>query len=316
MITIVCPICKEENSEEVFGLGDLDKPLRNVICRSCGLVYINPRPSADEYLSYQGKSGKGSGHHSASSQLIEEKIKGDDLKIKSKVLDYLLPYIKPGARVLDIGTGFGTLLHFIREKTGALVDGIEINQRDVEMARQKFNLQLFSGTLEEYERQGRELYDLIILHHTFEHLADPLGALQSISKLLQKDGLLYIAIPNILNIKKRPEIFFQLGHAFTYSPASIRKMLASGSFKIYEFNTRAAYPGGMELIAARNDDGREALVSREISAGENWQEVKKYVERKQHQFDTLRNLRERILFWLPKELRIRIGRAIYLTMKK
>lgn len=319
MVNVNCPICTIDKSREIFSVGDLDRPLRNVICETCGLVYINPRPSENEYLEYQGSSGKGSGHHGRNTlSAVEEKVLDGDSTIKKKVAEYLAPYVRESSRVLDVGCGFGTLLNTVAKKTGAKCEGVELNEHDAILARKLFGLDIFFGSLEQFYNQSEnsKRYDLIILHHTLEHLPNPIAELERIRVLLKEDGLLYIAVPNVLNIKKRPEIFFQLGHAYSFSPYSLRRLLQKAGFKIIAFNRHAAFPGGMELIAAHNGDSRPELPERNFSEGKNYEEVIHYVENMQKRYALFRRIRDASLFWLPKSLRIRISHRVYRALKK
>jgi flagellar assembly protein FliH len=98
---IPCPLCKNDSYREIFEIGDLNQPLRNVICMKCGLIYINPRPDEAEYLAYQGDSGRGSGHHSRKSrESAGEKIVQSDKKIKEKVYNETLQLAKTEAEKL------------------------------------------------------------------------------------------------------------------------------------------------------------------------------------------------------------------------
>ncbi len=316
---VLCPICGQNNSRQIFGLGDLNKPLRNVICLTCTLVYINPRPDEATYLGWQKDSGRGSGHHTRTTVAsASQKIKTSDRKMKQAVARYLAPRIYFGTKILDIGCGFGTLLDAIRKETNVIGEGIELNEADVAIAKELFNLNLFFGTLEKFAEQhvGRPRYDLIILHHTFEHLPDPRAALEQIQSLLLPEGLLYIAVPNIMNMKKRPELFFQAGHAFSYSPASISRLLSVAGFKIVAFNEHAAYPGGMELLATAVTSQETAVSPLLLKHGETVEAVVAYVEARMNYFTRLRSWREKLFGWLPAEWRIKIGRVLYVWLKK
>ena len=316
---INCPICGKDNTEVLFKKGDLNLDITNVICKSCALVYINPRPTSSEFLVWQGDSGKGSGHHSrADVPAALEKIEQTDDKIKNGVAQFLSNFTEPNFKILDIGCGFGTLLTIIKQKhPSTTVSGIELNKNDVDTAKTLFGLDLFYGTLEKfYKEQSEQKYDLIILHHTFEHFADPLAELARIKDLLTSEGLLYIAVPNIMNMKKRPDIFFQLGHAFSYSPASLAKILNHAGFKITAFNLLVAYPGGMECLAKKSSSSTTALQDSILDLGSNYQDVADYVVKRAKTFNLLRSLRDNILFFLPKSWRINLGRKFYLFLKK
>src|SRR3989344_4735755 len=193
---INCPICGKDNTTVLATKGDLNLDVTNVICNTCALVYINPRPNADEMMAWQESSQKGSGHHRANTlDKARLKVEGNDNKIKEKVADWLIEKCIPNAiqnkdfKILDIGCGFGTLLNIIKKKTGLIGHGIELYKPDVEMAKNLFGLDLYHGSFKDYflgpmgGRSASVKYDLIILHHTFEHLFNPHKDLEDIQHL-------------------------------------------------------------------------------------------------------------------------------------
>lgn len=55
------------------------------------------------------------------------------------------------------------------------------------------NYQLLKKSIEELE--GNEIFDVIMLHHSFEHVENPYEVISHIKRLLKKDGLCIIRIP-------------------------------------------------------------------------------------------------------------------------
>ncbi|MEK7516099.1 MAG: glycosyltransferase [Patescibacteria group bacterium] len=314
----LCAICRVDDAEILFTKGDLIADITNVVCRRCGLVYMNPRPTVAEYREFHVEDFLRERHGLTTAEQVMPKIKGSDVRIKSAVADFIVPALPRGARVLDVGCGFGTLLHLLKERLGARVEGIELATVDVAAAKQFYGLELFNGSLEEFairqlaDRQG-EQFDCIALHHTFEHLPDPRGALRLMKGLLAPGGVLYIGVPNVMNMRKRPEIFFQMGHPYSYSPATLRQVLAAEGFSVVKFNRRAAFPGAMELLAVAGADSR-ALPA--LSEGADYGSVLRYVRYSQKKFTFFRAMRGISLFWLPRGLRLRVSHAVLQILKK
>lgn len=314
MDKIYCPVCGQDNAEIIYKKGNLDKDLINVVCKNCALVYLNPRPAGEEYDLYHKaeflaeKDVREIGDLSA-------KLGGRDLEIKKSVFYFLKDYLREGQNVLDIGAGFGGLLKIIKEESGANIHGIELNDLDVRAAKKFYGLDLFHGSLADFSVSAENYckFDVIIMHHTLEHLPEPLNSLEQIKKLLKPGGILYIGVPNIMNIKKRPEIFFQTAHPFSYSPHSLKLILEKAGFGILKFNRNAGYPGGMEAAAQL---GAESVKAPEADNGKNYQDVISYVEKVSRRFAGLRGAREFFLFFLPRNWRIKSGRVIYSFMKK
>lgn len=316
MITerVPCAICGVDDAEILFTKGDLTADITNVVCRRCGLVYMNPRPTIAEYRQFHVEDFLRERHGLTAAEQVMPKIKGSDVRIKSAVADFIVPTLPRGARVLDVGCGFGTLLHLLKERLGAQAQGIELATVDVTAAKRFYELDLWNGSLEEFAEARRgEQFDCIALHHTFEHLPDPRGALRLMKGLLAPGGILYIGVPNVMNMRKRPEIFFQMGHPYSYSPATLQKVLAEEGFSVVKFNRRAAFPGAMELLAVADRDSRTVS---SMAEGADYRAVLGYVRRTQKKFAFFRTMRGISLFWLPRGLRLRVSHAVLQILKK
>lgn len=98
---------------------------------------------------------------------------------------------KPG-KVLEVGCSTGVMLNLL-SKRGWSVLGIEISKSSAEIARNK-GVEVLSKKFENVE--SKEKFDLIIFNHTLEHLKNPPVVLKKVRGLLNKDGLLYIDLPN------------------------------------------------------------------------------------------------------------------------
>ncbi len=313
MEKINCPICGQDNAEIIFKKGNLDKDLINVICKNCSIIYIDSRPAKEEYDKFHEaeflseKSVTNIGE-------VKLKLKESDLAIKKSTISFLEEYLKKESNVLDIGCGFGTFLDIIKKKTGANVFGIELGNLDVAAAKEFYGLGVFHGSLEEFAKNSENWnkFDVIVMHHVLEHLPEPANSLEQIKKLLRPDGILYIGVPNVMNIKKRPEIFFQRAHPFSYSPYSLKLILEKVGFGTVKFNRNAGYPGGMEVVARPS---AQSIVDVALEEGLFYENVIDCIVNKERTFNKLRRFRDALLFFIPKDWRIRIGRIFYKILK-
>lgn len=95
------------------------------------------------------------------------------------------------ARILDVGCGSGALLYTLKESGFENLLGIdpfieENIEYDNRLSILKKNIHELAGE-----------WDLIMFHHTFEHLSDPLEVLQSVSRLLSPKGSCLIRTPTV-----------------------------------------------------------------------------------------------------------------------
>jgi len=283
------------------------------VCSQCALVFINPQQSIEDIEEFHDEGFlENKGYNTV--QDFADKVVNSELKMKTEVADMLENFLQPGARILDVGCGIGTLLSILKNR-GFGVDGVELARVDVAAAKEYYGLDIYYGSLEKFAVEHPEKkFDLIIVHHTLEHMPQPKKELMTMKKLLAPDGQLYIGVPNVMNIRKRPEVFFEKGHALSFSPHSLRLLLQSCGFGVASFSEKAAFPGAMDVVSKLSEADTETV--RAMKIGENPTAVKRYVALKKIQYDMMRNARDIGLFMLPKQVRIAMGRGVYKWLKR
>jgi SAM-dependent methyltransferase len=103
--------------------------------------------------------------------------------------------IHRGARVLEIGTGTGAMLHALRER-GAEAEGVELRQDLIAEARRWY------GDLPIRKVKGTELpfpdgsFDVAVSLDVFEHIPDSDAHLREVSRILKAGGVYLIQTPN------------------------------------------------------------------------------------------------------------------------
>ena len=113
-------------------------------------------------------------------------------------LRLLRPYIRPGARALDIGAATGDFLTFLRSH-GMTGMGIDPNPERVAAARQAGeNVRLGKFTRETASQFAVHSFDLISFRESFYYIDDQEWALETARWLLAPGGAVYIKshVPN------------------------------------------------------------------------------------------------------------------------
>jgi SAM-dependent methyltransferase len=139
--------------------------------------------------------------------------------------------ISKESKILDVGCGSGKLLlilHYLGFKnlTGA----------DPFISKNIFyenGVKVFKERAEDIK--GR--YDLIMLHHSFEHMPNPIDVMSHLSEQMRDDGILLIRIPVAQSYawRKYKTNWVQLDaprHFFLYSVAGMRILAEKTGFKI------------------------------------------------------------------------------------
>jgi 2-polyprenyl-3-methyl-5-hydroxy-6-metoxy-1,4-benzoquinol methylase len=208
-----------------------------VKCEGCGLIYVNPMVR-DPEKNYWGDENKyyeearmvfsGIAAHHRDPNYLE------DLKIIEKM--------KPEGNFLDIGTNMG---FFLRHTKGRKwnVTGVDPSPALSELARKHFGLNVKTCYLQGAGFKD-ESFDVVTMTDVFEHIPEPKKLLADIKKVLKKDGILFIKVPNgsynllKLNLAKltgrlgKHDIFDSYEHVTHYSHKTLRRMLEGSGFKV------------------------------------------------------------------------------------
>ena len=161
-------------------------------------------------------------------------------------------YIKSGL-LLDIGAGTGRLLKTARE-FGYQVEGLEISNEAAEFGRNTWGLNITGGNFE-YVTLQKGYYDVVTLIHVFEHLRDPICAVQKLYDIIKPGGLIVIAVPNFDSIQSRlfRSHWFHLDvprHLYHYPPAALQSILQRVGFNIMEINFFSREHNGVGILGS------------------------------------------------------------------
>lgn len=225
-------------------------------CRSCGLAYQDPRvpevaiaahyPTAF-YLPRSVGEARGVARLEAAYQrhlFVWE---------MERVLDAARELGRSPRSVLDVGCGPGQRLLPFRER-GLEVAGVEMSG-DADLARERFGLDVFRGTLKDYLASGGgRRFELVTACHLVEHLFDPLAELRAVRPLLTDDGLLAIVVPNVGSLqacafKGRWAPNDLPRHTFFFTPRTLGAMLDAAGFEPVWMSTRMSFlhPPGLAV---------------------------------------------------------------------
>lgn len=99
--------------------------------------------------------------------------------------------VNRGSAILDVGCGAGHLLYSLKEAGFKYLRGIDpFNDGDIEY---KNGLNIIKQTLNEVDGE----WDLIMMHHSFEHIVDQQETLKAAAERLKEGGTCLIRIPTV-----------------------------------------------------------------------------------------------------------------------
>jgi 2-polyprenyl-3-methyl-5-hydroxy-6-metoxy-1,4-benzoquinol methylase len=207
-----------------------------VRCDSCGLVFLNPIPTAKELTS----------HYEKINDLDYESLPIRLLMWLKKVQSYLtkkIPCISGGS-LLDVGCGRDPFL-FVQKKRGLDVFGIDIDKNAVVYLNSR-GISSWAGQLTDIDFKEKK-FDVITFWHSFEHDLHPVETLNKCNKISKPNGLVIINVPNFVSVEK--EIFGENWvylapprHIYHYTCATLSQLAEKCGFHVEKVKYPALNP--------------------------------------------------------------------------
>lgn len=196
-----------------------------------GLLQTQPIP---ENLSQYYESENYISHTDANTSLVDkiyQFVKKINLASKFKIIT---KYQSQPGKVLDIGCGTGDFLVYCKSK-GWEVTGFEPSPKAASLAKSK-QIQLAKNLQELPEAS----FDCITLWHVLEHVVDLEMQIATLKRLLKKDGLLIIAVPNYKSFDAQYYGSYWAAydvprHIWHFSKEAINRIFTQAGFRSLKF---------------------------------------------------------------------------------
>ncbi|HEX2330795.1 MAG TPA: class I SAM-dependent methyltransferase [Candidatus Angelobacter sp.] len=173
-----CNICSSRQ------IRSIDPEYNLCRCQDCGYVFDSPRPTIEEIVTFYSKKGQ-----------YDHWLREDEARVAIWTwrLGKLKKYL-PLGRLLDVGAGIGEFLHYAQPFFSE-VTGTEVSSAGVEVASQKFGVNVRRGQVENMDLP-LGYFDMISIFHVLEHVPNPVSFLARLRELLCPGGLVVCAVPN------------------------------------------------------------------------------------------------------------------------
>jgi len=255
--SVPCGVCGGVESKPLFSCGDPDGISQELFtlvrCSNCGLIFVNPRPAPAEIGHFYFQA-----YYKKPRKYISWCVGFFDALMQSYRRRRIARSRKSG-RLLDVGCGDGAFLaHMSRH--GWEGWGVETSPDGVSMAGARPGLRIFDKPLLDCGLPAGH-FDAVTLWHSIEHIPNPVAVLREIRRLLNDDGILFLALPNIGGwdfplFKGR---WFHLDiprHLNQYTPETIAAVLEKAGFEVsrirhfsWEYNLFGALQSMLNVIS-------------------------------------------------------------------
>jgi len=210
-------------------------------CLDCGLRFLNPRPTKDDYNQlYAHNDGTIIGMYPNIERFYANEDAAKLFEYENK-LNYLTKLRKKG-KILEIGSCTGIFLN-IAQEYGFDVEGIEPNIKYCEKAKEIYGLELKNGNIED-QQFPPESFDILFSSHVFEHLLYPLEVVHLLYNWLRPGGFLLIEVPNQFEsfAAKRKKVFYphfpvkrsvlSIHHTIFFSKKTLVKLIETNGMTV------------------------------------------------------------------------------------
>ena len=267
-----CLVCGQANAKilgvrgnrEYTGADAQAEPhlFTNVVeCRNCGFIYTNPQINGVGFLEAE---------HYNNPETYQSDAGENVAQMYLHRVAFIKNFVSQGS-LLDVGAGKGEFVAAAAEN-GFQAIGVEPSPRFCQFAEEHFNATVYNGLLETCaELKGRK-FDVITLHHVFEHVETPHELLENLKDFLNQDGIVYLEVPNTQSAAtKLIDFYFRFRgrnwscrlsplhppfHKYGYNIQSLKFILRKHGYKIIKAATFSAFSrgfsGNLQTAGLRN----------------------------------------------------------------
>lgn len=226
---VVCIICRSSELREIAINMSFGVKINE--CLGCGFVqseYVSASAKKDYYSKF---------YRGALSNDQIERLKKKSHEQAVFQIKYINSIISGNqfTNALDYGAAEGGLAQLL---TG-MSKSVYVTEADPQYIRLLKEMReiIFLNEADLDSDKFNGFFDFISLSHVLEHITDPLSALERFSKLMKKNGYLFIDIPNELVMLTRAN-FQAKGHLSYFTIDSFKRLVNThGKFDIMEIRT-------------------------------------------------------------------------------
>lgn len=196
-----CILCAADDADVLFiGQDRLHgNPGRFPVCRcrSCGALYLSPRPDRHELDRYYPPDYAPYTFGRTGSAWQRWNLR----YAVSKQVRAVLARVPGPGQALDVGCSTGDFLAALQEK-GWAVQGVELNAQAAAYAQQRIEGKIIENDFVETDYRAG-MFDLVTFWDVLEHLPTPRQALVKAAHATRPSGFLVLSVPNVQSFEAR-----------------------------------------------------------------------------------------------------------------
>lgn len=211
-------------------------PVASVMCQGCGLLFLNPRMTAEAYAKFYGNG--------VYRKLLDDYYKSDITNTVGQTQEaygnwlawFLRPYLLNRAgTLLDVGGSEGRVADILYRKYRFEPTILEPAGAEADKAR-TIGFEVIDGSLETWDPAGRK-FDVIMLCQTIDHLLSISKSLETIKRAMSPGALFFVDISDfrsVLRQHKEQYGIIKVDHPFYLTPITLERYLTKAGLRVVD----------------------------------------------------------------------------------
>lgn len=191
-------------------------------------------------------------------------------------------HLAKGDSILELGPAEGLMTELLA-RTDSELTVVEGSSVFCENLKERFqNIKVVHSLFENFEASKQ--YNMIVLGHVLEHVADPVSILRRLSSSLRSDGRIFAAVPNARSLHRQAAVTMGLlpredslncsdrrhGHQIVFDPESFRSIFMQAGFSIDIFGGYWLKPISNQQI---EDSWTPSMIEAFMQLGERYPDI-------------------------------------------
>lgn len=238
---LTCLHCGSDKHEVVYKFSSLSefkkfgKEKDIVKCSDCSLIYCSPRETEESMLEVYENDYWHDFQVRVGERKIEERHKEFEY-ISAERVRYVKQF-KSSGKFLDVGCSLGYLVNAAK-LAGFNSHGIDLNQKDLDHGKQKYDINLTKSLLQNYDNSD---FDVITSFNVIEHVTYPDKMLSEMKKRLNKDGVVVIGTHDIdcknhIKEGQKWKHIIPNEHLYYFNIETLKKVASKSGLELFYYN--------------------------------------------------------------------------------
>lgn len=202
------------------------------ICTDCGLTFIDPMPTQDEYGQFYSQQYW--------PDFTLDDIKADaaqNKRLYDFYYDKWLNDLKPDHKYLDIGGGWGGFTYPLIAENKLPLNNIYFNEpseRALAFVKNELGVKNTEPCMFEDNTYEDNFFDFVLASAIIEHFADPYAAMLHMNRIIKTGGKLVMMTPDTEQpiLLKGLYRYFKVAHPYYFSMNTLFSVAKRSGFKV------------------------------------------------------------------------------------